>query len=176
VHWSRLLPHHRRLRPAKEGSAPSSPVPGSFDRPTFRRIISLRSRSGPQSCSPLDQAHPLRGQQRLLHPSFPHRRSPHGEVGHHYAAVWTRAAAELASAGKVLLWAATSPRGPDGRLRKWPDAMRVEEGRQGAPDPAPATSLPRQPVIFWGACDSRSNLSFLGGASLPPSSLSLALG
>jgi hypothetical protein len=61
VHWSRPLPHHHRLRPAKEGSAPSSPVPGFFDRPAFRRIISLRSRSGPQSCSPLDQAHPLRG-------------------------------------------------------------------------------------------------------------------
>ena len=55
------LPHHHRLRPAKEGSAPSSPVPGFFDRPAFRRINSLRSRSGPQSCSPLDQAHPLRG-------------------------------------------------------------------------------------------------------------------
>ena len=55
------LPHHHRLRPAKEGSAPSSPVPGFFDRPAFRRISSLRSRSGPQSCSPLDQAHPLRG-------------------------------------------------------------------------------------------------------------------
>ena len=55
------LPHHHRLRPAKEGSAPSSPVPGFFDRPVFRRISSLRSRSGPQSCSPLDQAHPLRG-------------------------------------------------------------------------------------------------------------------
>jgi len=55
------LPHHHRLRPAKEGSAPSSPVPGFFDRPAFRRISNLRSRSGPQSCSPLDQAHPLRG-------------------------------------------------------------------------------------------------------------------
>ena len=55
------LPHHHRLRPAKKGSAPSSPVPGFFDRPVFRRISSLRSRSGPQSCSPLDQAHPLRG-------------------------------------------------------------------------------------------------------------------
>jgi hypothetical protein len=55
------LPHHHRLRPAKEGSAPSSPVPGFFDRPAFRRISSLRSRSGPQSCSPLDQAHPLQG-------------------------------------------------------------------------------------------------------------------
>ena len=55
------LPHHHRLRPAKGGSAPSSPCPWLSDRPAFRRIISLRSRSGPQSCSPLDQAHPLRG-------------------------------------------------------------------------------------------------------------------
>ena len=55
------LPHHHRLRPAKEGSAPSSPCPWLPDRPASRRIISLRSRSGPQSCSPLDQAHPLRG-------------------------------------------------------------------------------------------------------------------
>ena len=101
------LPHHHRLRPAKEGSAPSSPVPGFLDRPVFRRIIQpsltlrpaelLASRPGP----------PPSGQQRLLHPSFPHRRSPHGEVGYHYAAVWTLAATELASAGKVLLWAAT---------------------------------------------------------------------
>jgi hypothetical protein len=55
------LPHHHRLRPAKEGSAPSSPCPWLPDRPAFRRILSLRFRSGPQSCSPLDQAHPLRG-------------------------------------------------------------------------------------------------------------------
>ncbi len=55
------LPHHHRLRPAKGGSAPSSPCPWLPDRPVSRRIISLRSRSGPQSCSPLDQAHPLRG-------------------------------------------------------------------------------------------------------------------
>ena len=105
------LPHHHRLRPAKEGSAPSSPVPGFFDRPVFRRIIQpsltlrpaelLASRPGP----------PPSGQQRLLHPSLPHRRSPHGEVGYHYAAVWTLAATELASAGKVLLWAATSLHG-----------------------------------------------------------------
>ena len=56
-----LLPHHRRLRPAKGGSAPSSPCPWLPDRPAFRRITSLCLRSGPQSGSPLDQAHPLRG-------------------------------------------------------------------------------------------------------------------
>ena len=56
-----LLPHHLRLRPAKGGSAPSLPCPWLPDRPAFRRITSLRLRSGPQSCSPLDQAHPLRG-------------------------------------------------------------------------------------------------------------------
>src|SRR6516225_7419136 len=44
---------------------------------------------------------------RLLRPSFLPRRSPHGEVGYHYAAVWTLAAAGLAPAGRVLLWAAT---------------------------------------------------------------------
>jgi len=56
-----LLPHHLRLRPAKGGSAPSLPCPGLPDRPAFRRITSLCLRSGPQSGSPLDQAHPLRG-------------------------------------------------------------------------------------------------------------------
>jgi hypothetical protein len=29
------LPHHHRLRPAKEGSAPSSPVPGFLTGPRF---------------------------------------------------------------------------------------------------------------------------------------------
>ena len=61
----------------------------------------LASRPGP----------PPSGWQRLVHPSFPHRRSPHGEVGYHYAAVWTLAAAGLAPAGTVLLWAATLLRG-----------------------------------------------------------------
>src|SRR6516165_9760881 len=56
-----LLPHHHRLRPAKGGSAPSSPCPWLPDRPAFRRITSLCLRSGPQSGSPLDQAQPLRG-------------------------------------------------------------------------------------------------------------------
>ena len=56
-----LLPRHHRLRPAKGGSAPSSPCPWLPDRRSFRRITSLCLRSGPQSGSPLDQAHPLRG-------------------------------------------------------------------------------------------------------------------
>ena len=47
--------------PSKGGLGSLIPCPWLFDRPVFRRISSLRSRSGPQSCSPLDQAHPLRG-------------------------------------------------------------------------------------------------------------------
>ena len=47
--------------PSKGGLGSLIPCPWLFDRPAFRRISSLRSRSGPQSCSPLDQAHPLRG-------------------------------------------------------------------------------------------------------------------
>jgi hypothetical protein len=65
------LPHHHRLRPAKGGSAPSSPCPWLPDRPSSRRITSLRFRSGPQSCSPLDQAHPLRGGRDFYTRAFP---------------------------------------------------------------------------------------------------------
>ena len=103
-----LLPRHHRLRPAKGGSAPSSPCPWLPDRRLFRRIYQpllalrpaewLASRPGP----------PPSRWQRLLRPSLLPRRSPHGEVGYHYAAVWTLAAAGLAPAGTVLLWAATS--------------------------------------------------------------------
>jgi len=105
-----LLPHHHRLRPATWDSAPSSSCPWLPDRCPIsthhQPLLALRpaewlaSRPGP----------PPSRWQRLLRPSLPHRRSPHGEVGYHYAAVWTLAAAGLAPAGRVLLWAATSLR------------------------------------------------------------------
>src|SRR5262249_14347542 len=64
--------------------------------------------------------------QRLLRPSLPHRRSPHGEVGYHYAAVWTLAAAGLAPAGRVLLWAATLLQsGYQGRWWRMPGSSRA---------------------------------------------------
>src|SRR6516164_8510420 len=106
-----LLPHHHRLRPATWDSAPSSSCPWLPDRCPIsthhQPLLALRpaellaSRPGP----------PPSRWQRLLRPSFLHRRSPHGEVGYHYAAVWTLAAAGLAPAGTVLLWAATSLQG-----------------------------------------------------------------
>ena len=106
-----LLPHHHRLRPATGDSAPSSSCPWLPDRcpvtTHYQPLLALRpaewlaSRPGP----------PPSRWQRLLRPSLPHRRSPHGEVGYHYAAVWTLAAAGLAPAGRVLLWAATSLQG-----------------------------------------------------------------
>ena len=102
-----LLPHHHRLRPATWDSAPSSSCPWLPDRCPIsthhQPLLALRpaewlaSRPGP----------PPSRWQRLLRPSFLPRRSPHGEVGYHYAAVWTLAAAGLAPAGRVLLWAAT---------------------------------------------------------------------
>jgi len=76
-----LLPHHHRLRPAKGGSAPSSPCPWLPDRPSFRRITSLRLRSGPQSCSPLDQAHPLRGGRDFYARAFPTAGHPTAKSG-----------------------------------------------------------------------------------------------
>ena len=102
-----LLPHHRRLRPAKGGSAPSSPCPWLPDRPAFRRITSLCLRSGPQSGSPLDQAHPLRGGRDFYARAFSPAGHPTAKSGITTAAVWTLAAAGLAPAGRVLLWAAT---------------------------------------------------------------------
>jgi len=107
VRWSSSFPTIIAFAQQKGGSAPSSSCPWLPDRCPFRRIYQpllalrpaewLASRPGP----------PPSRWQRLLRPSFLPRRSPHGEVGYHYAAVWTLAAAGLAPAGRVLLWAAT---------------------------------------------------------------------
>ena len=108
MRWSSSFPTIIAFAQQKGGSAPSSSCPWLPDRCPFRRIYQpllalrpaewLASRPGP----------PPSRWQRLLRPSFLPRRSPHGEVGYHYAAVWTLAAAGLAPAGTVLLWAATS--------------------------------------------------------------------
>jgi len=57
--------------PSKGGLGSLVPCPWLLDRPAFRRMISLRSRSGPQSCSPLDQARPLRGSRDFYTRAFP---------------------------------------------------------------------------------------------------------
>ena len=111
MRWSSSFPTIVAFAQQKGGSAPSSSCPWLPDRCPFRRIYQpllalrpaewLASRPGP----------PPSRWQRLLRPSFLPRRSPHGEVGYHYAAVWTLAAAGLAPAGRVLLWAATSAPG-----------------------------------------------------------------
>ena len=61
MHWSRPFPIIIAFAQQRRARLPHPLSLASFDRPAFRRISSLRSRSGPQSCSPLDQAHPLRG-------------------------------------------------------------------------------------------------------------------
>ena len=102
-----LLPHHLRLRPAKGGSAPTLPCPwlpvGCPVSTHHQPLLALR----PAELLAFRPGPPPSRWQRLLRPSLPHRRSPHGEVGYHYAAVWTLAAAGPAPAGRVLLWAAT---------------------------------------------------------------------
>ena len=81
-------------------SAPGFTAGQHNDASVFASCYSL------QSCSPLDQVTPISWRQRLLHPSFPHFRSPQSEVGYHYTANWTLAVMGLSPTGRVLLWAA----------------------------------------------------------------------
>ena len=61
MHWSRPFPIIIAFAQQRRARLPHPLSLASFDRPAFQRIGGLHSRSGPQSCSPLDQAHPLRG-------------------------------------------------------------------------------------------------------------------
>jgi len=61
VRWSSSFPTIIAFAQQRGTRLPRRPVPGFLTGVPFRRITSLCLRSGPQSGSPLDQAHPLRG-------------------------------------------------------------------------------------------------------------------
>ena len=61
MRWSSSFPTIFAFAQQRGARLPHCPVPGFLTGVPFRRITSLCLRSGPQSCSPLDQAHPLRG-------------------------------------------------------------------------------------------------------------------
>jgi hypothetical protein len=141
------LPHHHRLRPAKEGSAPSSPCPWLPDRPAFRRILSLRFRSGPQSCSPLDQAHPLRGGRDFYTRACPTAGHPTAKSGitTQLSGPVLRVGIEPRRAHWVEIDQATFPRAP---LRSctigFPEySSDLGFSPRGLPDPGEAQALAR---------------------------------
>jgi hypothetical protein len=61
VHWSRPFPIIIAFAQQRRARLPHPLSLAFLTGPCFDASSSLRSRSGPQSCSPLDQAHPLRG-------------------------------------------------------------------------------------------------------------------
>ena len=61
MRWSSSFPTIIAFAQQCRTRLPRRPVPGFLTGVPFRRITSLCLRSGPQSGSPLDQAHPLRG-------------------------------------------------------------------------------------------------------------------